>query len=109
MTKTEFYRDKRVAEVEWWLHDCDLPGSLTWARLRVFDDGSADATFGPREKLHGFENRDYASYILSEDEFVCFNLMDTEDEREYGVRLAGIKPPHWEEDPDQPFEYLGTY
>lgn len=78
-------------------------------RLRIFDDGTADSTFGPREKLYGFESRDYAGYFLSEDEFVCFNRMDAEDEREYGIVLAEIRPPQWEADPDQQFEYLGTY
>jgi hypothetical protein len=109
MDKARFYDGKEIAEVEWWLHSCDLPDHLTWARLRVFDDGTADSTFGPSGKLYGFENREYASYILSEDEYECFNRMDEEDEREYGIRLVEVQPPRWEEDPDQPFEYLGTY
>ena len=109
MTKGEFYSGKHVIEVEWWLHDCDLPQHLTWARLRVFNDGTADSTFGPESKLYGFENRDYASYILSEDEYACFNRMDAEDEQAYGIRLAEVHPPQWPDNPDQPFEYLGTY
>ena len=109
MTKAEFYSGKHVTEVEWWLHDCDLPQHLTWARLRVFNDGTADSTFDPQGKLFGFENRNYASFILSEDEYVCFNHMDEEDEPAYGIRLAETHPPQWTDDPDQPFEYLGSY
>lgn len=108
MTKVEFYRSKRVKMVEWWLSSCDLP-ELIWARVRVFDDGTADSAFSPRDTLYGFENRDYAGYILSEDEFTRFSGLDAEDEREYGIQLATIKPPEWVDDPDQPFEYLGTY
>jgi hypothetical protein len=93
MTKAEFYSGKHVTEVEWWLHDCDLPQHLTWARLRVFNNGTADSTFDPQGKLFGFENRNYASFILSEDEYVCFNHMDEEDEQAYGIRLAETHPP----------------
>jgi hypothetical protein len=108
MTKAGFYHGKQLVEVEWWLAGCNLP-DLAWARLRVFDDGTADSTFGPREKLYGFENRDYAGCILSEDEYCPLDAFDADDEREYGIKFAELKPPHWEEDQDQPFEYLGTY
>ena len=109
MTKAEFYRGKQVTKVEWWLHSCDLPATLTWARLRVFSDGTADSTFGQGCKLYGFENRNHASFILSEDEYECFDKMDAVDERDYSIRLAEIHPPQWPEKADQPFEYLGTY
>jgi hypothetical protein len=82
ITKQEFYQKKRIATVEWWLDDCDLPERLTWARLRVFSDGTADSCFGEEGKLYGFKNKAYASYILSEDEFICFERMDEEDEQE---------------------------
>ena len=59
--------------------------------------------------LYGFENRDYASYILLEDEFVCFTHWDETDEIEYGLSRTAIQPPDWKDDPARPFEYLGTY
>ena len=108
MTKNDFYRDKRVRETEWWLHSCDLP-TLQWARLRVFNDGTADSCFGPHEILFGFDNRDYAGYFLSEDEYIRLNAMDHEDETEYDVVLATIAAPEWPELDDQDFKYLGTY
>ena len=108
MDKKEFYRDRSIIKIEWYLYDCDLP-ELTWARLRVFNDGMADSCFEESDKLYGFENRDYASYILSEDEYVQFETMDEEDEAEHGIRLAAIVPPEWQDNQEQEFEYLGTY
>lgn len=109
MTKDQFYQGKYIIAIEWWLHSCDLPDTLTWARVRVFNDGTADSCFCKHGKVYGFENRNYAGYILSEDEYICFNSMDEEDEEEYGIELAKIQPPIWHEYPDQLFEYLGTY
>lgn len=109
MTKEQFYQGKYVVTVEWWLHTCDLPDCLTWARLRVFNDGTADSCFCKHCKLYGFENHDYARYFLSEDEYTCFNNMDEEDQEEYGIELVKIQPPTWQEYPNQLFEYLGTY
>jgi hypothetical protein len=94
MEKKEFYRGKSIIKIEWYLHDCDLP-KLTWGRLRTFDDGTSDSCFEESGKLYGFENRDYASYILSE--------------AESGIRLADIVVPEWSENQEQEFEYLGIY
>jgi len=108
MTKDEFYRDKSVTQTDWYLHSCDLPG-LRWGRLRVFNDGTADSCFEEGGKLYGFENRNYASYILSEDEYVRFETIDLEDEKEYGIHLAEITLPEWQDAQDLEFEYLATY
>ena len=108
MTEHDFYRNKQVRETEWWLHSCDL-SVQKWARLRVFNDGTADSCFGPNDTLFGFDNRDYAGYILSEDEYIRFNDMDREDEDEYGIVLTNIVPPTWPETDKQKFKYLGTY
>ena len=109
MTKAEFYSGKRIVAVEWWLDDCQLPKAFYWGRLRVFDDGSADATLGQREKLLGFVNRDYAGFILAEDGFCSVAAMDVEDEANHGIVRADLVPPTWPDDADQAFEYLGTY
>lgn len=108
MTKEQFYQGKYIVAVEWWLDCCNLPDRLFWARLRVFNDGTADSCFC-NGKLYGFKNRDYAGYILSEDEYTCFSRMGEEDEEEYGIKLVKIQPPTWPEYPAQLFEYLGTY
>ena len=108
VARADFYRGKHVVETEWWLHSCDLP-TLQWARLRVFNDGTADSCFGPTETLFGFNNRDYAGYILSEDEYIRFNDMDREDESEYDLVLAAIAAPNWLEACEQDFKFLGTY
>lgn len=109
MNSKAFHHWKRVAEVEWWLERAALPQRLTWGRLRVFEDGTADVTFGPDGRLYGFENRTYAGYFLAEDEFSSLSTMDREDEAEYGVVLRDLHPPMWEDNGDQDFEYLGKY
>ncbi|MEQ1830444.1 MAG: hypothetical protein ABL921_31085 [Pirellula sp.] len=108
MTSDEFYRDKTVCLTEWWLDSCSLP-EQHFARLRVFNDGTADSCFGPNDKLFGFDNRDYAGYILSEDEYMRVSYLDEDDATEYGIVLGDITPPVWPEDSHQDFEYLGTY
>src|SRR5262245_35465149 len=99
MTKAEFYRGKQVASTEWWLHDCDLPG-FTWARLRVFADGMADACWEDGGTLYGFDEARFAGYFLSEDEYRRIADMDAEDEREYGIRFTEVSPPTWLDQPD---------
>ncbi len=108
LSKEEFYQNKSIVKIEWWLHSCDLP-SLTWARLQVFSDGTADSCFDPNDTLYGFSTRDSASHFLSEDEFIELSQMDHDDEKEYGFVIASIIPPVWPSDSNQEFEYLGTY
>jgi len=109
MTKAEFYLGKIVGEVLWYLHDPDLADLLHWARVCVFDDGTADSTFSIDGVAYGFEDATSAGNILSEDEYVCFSLFDEEDERETGVRRATTLVPQWIDPPEKPFEYLRTY
>ncbi|HVJ16425.1 MAG TPA: hypothetical protein VM686_13380 [Polyangiaceae bacterium] len=108
-TKSQFYQGKTVVSVFWYLHDCDLPEKLTWARLRVFDDGSADSTFSADSTAFGFVEECYASYILTEDEYVCFSTFDDENDVRHGTSRHEITPPDWIDGPDKPFEFLGTY
>lgn len=106
-TKRTFYDGKTVVEVEWWVSYCSEYPDLSWARLRVFSDGSADAAFEER-KLYGFDSREYAGYFLGEDEYVPFNSMD-ELAPEIGAKQSDVSPPSWDDDPHAEFKYLGTY
>jgi len=108
MTREQFYSGKSTVVTEWWLHDCDLP-ALTWARLRAFDDGTGDACWDAGGTLYGFDSRDYAGHFLAEDEYIRFDGMNHDDEREHGLRLSEIAPPTWADRLGQAFEYLGTY
>jgi hypothetical protein len=108
MTKASFYEGKTVRVTEWWLDECALP-ALRWARLRVFDDGSADAAWEEGGNLYGFISREYASFFLAEDEHVRFAGLDAMDEAEHKIRLGEISPPTWQDNPEQGFDYLGTY
>ena len=108
-SKVQFYQGKTVRKVLWYLHDNDLPRTLTWARLRVFDDGSADSTFSLDGVAYGFVEEAYASYLLAEDEYVCFSTFDDEDDANWETDRHCITPPEWTDPPDKPFEFLGTY
>ena len=108
-SKAVFYSGKTVREVRWYLSDYDLPETLIWARLRVFDDGTADASFSIDGTAFGFIAERYASYLLGEDEYVCFSDFDDEDDASHGTDRHSIVPPSWVDPPDKPFEFLGTY
>jgi hypothetical protein len=108
MTRDEFYRGKTVQVTEWWLSQCD-DSQPTWARIRVFDDGTADAGWEEGGTLYGFENRDCASYFIAEDEYSRFDRMDDEDQKDYELNLREISPPSWNDEPSAGFEYLGKY
>ncbi len=84
MEKSAFYRAKSIVRTEWWVHECDLP-VLTWARLWVFNDSTADACWAEGATLYGF------------------------DAEEYDLELPAIVPPLWIDSSEQKFEYLGTY
>jgi hypothetical protein len=103
-----FYHDKTIESTEWWVSDCDLP-QLTWARLRVFHDGTADACWTEGGKLYGFDSSECAGFFLLEDEYVRFNGLDEEDEKEFGIRLEDIIMPFRTDDAESGFEYLGSY
>jgi hypothetical protein len=95
--------------VLWYLHDNDVPENLSWARLRVFDDDSADCTFSNEGVAFGFVDERSARHLLTEDEYVCFGRFGDEDDAEYGTDRHRIEPPDWSDPPDKRFEYLGTY
>jgi len=102
----EFYAGKTVATTEWWLSQVSFP-ALYWGRLRVFSDGSADATFDGRV-VAGFESREFAGFYLAADEFTRLATLDAEDEADLGRPASTLVPPEWPERPES-FKYLGTY
>ncbi len=106
--KRSFYEGKTLAEVEWWLSYCSEYPDLSWARLRTFSDGTADAAFD-ESKVYGFDERKYAGYFLREDEYMPLISMDEQDEAGLGVKKAEVSPPTWKNDATAEFEYLGTY
>ena len=106
--KRSFYEGKTLAKVEWWLSYCSEYPDLAWARLRVFSDGSSDAAF-EESKVFGFDSREDASYLFSEDEYMPFDSMDEEDEADIGAKKSDISPPSWDDGAAAEFEYVGTY
>ena len=59
--------------------------------------------------MYGFGNRECAGYFLSEDEFIRFAGLDTDDEQAKGFLVADVRVPVWIDGIEQEFEYLGTY
>jgi hypothetical protein len=108
MDKYTFYNGKILGKVEWWLSYCFEYPDLMWARLRIFTDGSADASF-EESKVYGFVCREYASYFLSEDKYMQFDSMDEQDEDDIGAKKSDISLPVWKDNEHAEFEYLGTY
>jgi hypothetical protein len=81
---------KVVSRLEWWLMD-SLP-DLEWARLRAFDDGTADV-FDCGGKIHAFATLDDARNWLCEDEFVRLDRMEAQDLTGIPLRLEDLLPP----------------
>lgn len=107
VSSDDFYRGKTIQTTEWWISDCDLP-RLVWARLRIFDDGTADACWEEGGKLYGFDSATFASNFLAEDEYVRFDGLGDEDSIEHGCELADATVPSWTDIATE-FEYLGSY
>ena len=108
MEKSIFYKSKKIIKIEWFLNDNDLP-SLTWARLRIFQDDTADVCLKECTTLYGFIDRASAGYFLNEDEYIIFENWDEEDENLYKIKAIDILTPNWNDKNNQIFEYIGKY
>ena len=105
--KHSFYEGKPLKEVEWWISWAALP-DVSWARLRVFSDGSADAAFD-ESTVYGFNDRKYAGYFLGEDEYSPISELEDEDQKRLPTELAALSPPSWSDTDAAKFTYLGEY
>lgn len=89
---------KNAIKETWWLMYCSYP-DLHWARLRVYDDGSAQ-TFHFDLSKYNFLNEEEAVFFLTEDEYTAFDNLDAEDEQEIGISLSSIDLPEGDTDED---------
>jgi len=106
----EFYQNCKIEKVEWWLAWCSFYPELYWARLRTFSNGKADLLFQAENKAYGFENKEYAEYFLSEDEFTSFENLDDEDKKDLEIPSnVFIEIPNWANKEVGNFEYIGKY
>ncbi|MEH1845721.1 MAG: hypothetical protein V7L25_12175 [Nostoc sp.] len=85
------FQEKPILKENWWLMWCSFP-KLNWARLRVYDDFSAEILDCDGSK-YTFSNEEEARYYLMEDEFTQFESLDEEDEQELGIPLYLIQIP----------------
>lgn len=88
--------NKKITEEAWYLMYCDYP-DLHWARLRVYDDETAEV-FDLDGETWKFEDVEDAKIWLCDDEYTPFNSLDEEDEEELGVPLSSIEIPSGESD-----------
>src|SRR5271166_4553243 len=99
VTQEDFYRGKTVIREEWFVNDGDL---LAWARLRVFDDGAADAwEFG---QLWGFVNEASARFMIREGHYVHPSRL-----RATGETPLSEAPREQANANDQPFHWGGDW
>ncbi|QJW94716.1 hypothetical protein [Frigoriglobus tundricola] len=104
--REQFYAGKAVRREEWFLYDWDLifHDKQTWARLRVFDDGSADAWTATG--LAGFDDEGSAGTFIGEEHYASLDTLR-------GMPDCAPKvppgPPTDKSDQAEPFRYFGRW
>lgn len=102
--REQFYAGKQVAREEWLLYDFDLMDDThTWARLRVFDDGTADVL---TSKLAVFDDERSARTYVGEQHFA--DLAALRSMPEYAAKVPGTTPSETD-DTAVPFRYFGEW
>ena len=81
---------KPVTKESWWLDTSSFP-CLLWARIRVFEDGTAEV-FDLDGRYTRFENESDARSFLAEDEYDCFSGLDDDERAEVGLP-GDLEPP----------------
>jgi hypothetical protein len=104
--REQFYAGKSAQRELWLLHDLDvtLHDEQRWGRLRVFDDGSADAWMD--DGLFGFDDERSASHFLGEAHYASLDILRKIPE--YAPKIPP-GPPTGRSDESQPFRYHGSW
>ena len=88
--------DSNHVQVEqWWV--ASLGNLLVWARLRVFDSGSAEVFSAEGETLR-YDDEDAAHMALLDAEFRAWDGLDEDDAAMLGFDLNSVAPPEAEND-----------
>lgn len=98
-TRDVFYRGKKVVREEWFVGDLDLD---LWARLRVFDDGTADVW--DHGEIWGFVNEACARFMISEGHYVDLSQLAS-----LGKSPLCEPPKQQANAPNQPFKWGGDW
>jgi hypothetical protein len=87
---------KILIKEEWWLDwyvlDDDLFVDITWGKIQVFSDLSAEV-FDMDGRTMYFEDEASAANELSEDDYRRLANLDEEDEQDLGISLDDLEPP----------------
>ena len=70
ISQDDFYRGKKAVCEEWFVNEGDLQ---SWARLRVFQDGTADVW--DHGELWGFVNEASARFMIGEGHYVDLTVL----------------------------------
>ncbi len=76
----------------WYLLYALFP-ALAWARLRIFDDGSCEVLDHDGLK-YNFISQEDANSWLRQEEYTRLEVLDQEDEEDFGIILSTIKVPN---------------
>ena len=104
--REQFYAGKAVRREEWFLYDIDLfvEDKQTWARLRVFDDGSADTW--DATGLAGFDDEQSASTFIGEKHYASLDTLRSMPK--YAPKVPS-GPPVGRSDESESFRYFGSW
>jgi hypothetical protein len=87
---------KVLRKEEWWLDwyilEDDLFVDVTWAKIQVFNDLSAEV-FDIDGRTIYFEDEASAANELLEDDYRRLANLDEEDEQDLGISLNDLEPP----------------
>jgi hypothetical protein len=84
-------RQNAIIDEHWWLMTCDSP-DLNWARLRVYQDGSADI-FDCDGRTTTFASTEAAERHLREDEYTLLEEVEPDEQAMLCSVWDDIFPP----------------
>lgn len=103
--KRDFYAGKVRVREEWYIQDENLPqGIQDWCRLRVFDDGSADAWY--ERGLQGYDSERDARHSIEEGHFSTLETLRAMPDWYPNVPSPPVGSMH---SPSTPFRYFGVH
>jgi hypothetical protein len=100
ISRDDFYRGKHVAHEEWFVNDLDL---VTWARLRVFNDGTADV-WEQGSTISGFVDESHARFYIGEGHYVDLPFLEQQ-----GDSPRSPTPTEQADAAGQSFRYYGVW
>ena len=90
--------DNPVRHTEWWL--ASLGNAMVWARLRLYDSGSADVLSSDGGLIHYPDDIEARAALMDAD-YRSLDGMDEDDALPFGRLLEELQPPQADGDSDE--------